>query len=66
MEPRTSILHGSEGIIETVLGSNWTLSYTIDAVHVHSEPLSNAVPVDASAVMSKMVVDYYCNILTAV
>lgn len=66
MIPRTSVLHGSKSIIETVARSNWTLGYTIDAVHVHSFPLSNAVPVDASAVGLEIVVDYDCNILETV
>ena len=66
MIPRTSVLHGSKSIIETVARSNWTLGYTVDAVHVHSIPLSNAVPVDASAVVFKIVVDYDCNILATI
>ena len=42
------------------------MSYTIDTVHVHGQPLSNAVPVDASAVRSKTIFDCDGHILKTV
>ena len=57
MVPRTPILHGSPGIIETVPRSDWTLGYAIDAVHMHSQPLPNPVPMNTGAIVSELVVD---------
>ena len=64
MVPRTPILHSSPGIIETIPGSDGTLSQAIDAVHLHTQPLSNSVPVNTGAVALELVVDGDCDILS--
>ena len=64
MVPRTPILHGSPGIIETVPRSDGTLSQAIDAVHLHTQPLPNSVPVNTGAVSLEFVVDGDCDILS--
>jgi hypothetical protein len=64
MVPRTPILHGCPGIIETVPRSDGTLSQAIDAVHVHSQPLPNPVPMNAGAIALEFVVDGDCDILS--
>ena len=63
MVPRTSILHSSPGVVKSVVRSGRTLSYAINAVHVHSPPLSNPVPMNTSAIVLKLVVDKDCDIL---
>lgn len=57
MIPRTPILHGSKGIIETVPRSDRTLSYAVDAVHVHCQPLSNPVPMNTGSIVGEFVAD---------
>lgn len=52
-----SILHSSKSIVEVVTWSYWTLSDIINAIYVHSEPLPDAVLVDAGAVVFELVVD---------
>jgi hypothetical protein len=64
MVPRTPILHGSPGISEIVPRSDGTLSHAIDAVHVHSQPLSNPVPMNTGAIALELVVDDDCDILS--
>jgi hypothetical protein len=64
MVPRTTILHGSPGVTETVSGSYGALSYAIDAVHMHSQPLSNPMPMDTGTIPLKLVVDDDCDILS--
>lgn len=61
--PGAPVLHGPPGIIETIPGRYRTLSYAIDTVHMHSQPLSDSMPMNTGAIALKMVVDYYCNIL---
>jgi hypothetical protein len=57
MIPRTPILHGSKSIIETVSRSDWTLSYAVDTVHVHRQPLSNPVPMNTGSIVRELVFD---------
>jgi hypothetical protein len=64
MIPRTPILHGSPGIIETVPRSDGTLSQAIDAVHLHTQPLPNPVPMNTGAIALELVVDSDCDILS--
>ena len=64
MVPRTPILHGSPGISEIVTRSDGTLSQAIDAVHLHTQPLSNSVPVNTGAVALELIVDGDCDILS--
>lgn len=55
--PRTSILHCPPGVDKLVFRSNGTLSDTIDTIHLHGLPLSNPMPVDACAIICKIVLD---------
>ena len=57
MIPCASILHCPEGVIETVSRRGRALSDTINTVHVHGQPLSNAVPMNAGSVVFELVVD---------
>src|SRR3569833_3215732 len=53
--PRRAILRGIEAVHEIVVGRNGTLCNPVDAVHVHGEPLADAMPMDAGTVMGKLV-----------
>jgi len=53
--PCASILHRAECVIEAVARCNRTLCYAIHSVHVHSLPLSNAMPVNAGPVMLQLI-----------
>ena len=64
MVPRTPILHGSPGISEIVPRSDGTLSQAIDAVHLHTQQLSNPVPMNTGAIALEVVVDGDCDILS--
>lgn len=57
MIPCAPILHRSKGVIETVSRRGRALSDTINTVHVHGQPLSNAVPVNVGTVVFELVVD---------
>lgn len=57
MVPRTPILHGFPGISETFPRSDWTLSNAIDTVHLHTQPLSNPMPMNSGAIVSEVVLD---------
>lgn len=61
--PCTSVLHRSKCVVEGVSWSNGTLGNTVNTVHVHCLPLSNTVPVDASAIVLQFVGDDDGNIL---
>ena len=45
--PRTPVLHDWECICEMVAGCDWTLGDAVDAVKLHSIPLSQSVPMNA-------------------
>ena len=64
MIPRTPVLHCPPGIIKTVFRSDWTLSYAIDAIHMHSQPLSDPVPMNTGAIVLELIFDNNCNILS--
>ena len=51
MVPSASILHSPESIVEFVTRSDWALGDTIHAIHVHCQPLPDAVPMHTCAVM---------------
>lgn len=50
MIPRSSILNSLKAICEVLARCDRTLSDTVDTVHIHRLILSNAVPVNASAI----------------
>ena len=64
MVPRTTILHSSEGIIETVPRRNRTLCHAIDTVHMHGQPLSNPMPMNTCAVVTEFIGNDDCDILS--
>jgi hypothetical protein len=53
--PCASVLHCPECVLKGVARCNGTLSYAIDAVHMHRLPLSNAMPVNAGSIMLQVV-----------
>ena len=57
MIPRTPVLHGSKGISETILRSDWTLSQAINAVILHCVPLPNPVPMNTGSIVLETVGD---------
>ena len=50
MIPRETILRGSKRVVERVAGGNGALGDTVHTIHVHGEPLTNPMPMDARAV----------------
>ena len=63
MIPRAAVLHSPESVIEAVTRSDWTLRETIDTVHVHCEPLPDAVPMDTGPITLHLVADDDCDVL---
>ena len=55
--PCRSVLSRIKGIVERVAGCDGTLSYAIDAVHVHSSELPDPMPVDACTVPGEVIDD---------
>ena len=56
MIPCAPILHCPEGVIEAVTRCCRTLSDTINTIHVHGQPLSNAMPMNACSVMFEFII----------
>src|ERR1700712_5129028 len=57
MIPCAPILHCPEGVIKAVSRRGRALSDTINTVHVHGQPLSNAMPMNAGSVMFELVIN---------
>lgn len=61
--PRAAILIGSPSVGKALPRRNWTLSDTIDSVHVHGLVLPDSVPVDTGAIAGQIVVNGNSDIL---